>query len=176
MNVPGDADLSQADGGPIAVLPLTFVGWMYWRCWDEAQQLVVRIQSDKQAPVARGGDEIRANGLEHYLVEGVYRATPVQIEVDRRMGRFLMTEPEADQSINGEQFSVSTYEGHITPDMQRIETRPGGCEPELTLRAAEGVAESMLPSFLPDAISGSIPGSLASLAALPEAGGVASKP
>lgn len=114
-------------------LPRTYSGWLYWRCWDQEQKIILLLGEASTT----GSGRIRANGIEYYHIDGFYRSIGVAIEIDPRESNFVMRETDPDRTAEADRTSDDSYEGRITSDLRRIESRPGGCQPELTLTAVD---------------------------------------
>lgn len=124
---------SNGGHGPPASLPRAYSGWLYWRCWDQAQKLIVHLGE----PTTNGYGAIRAIGIEYYHIDGFYRSIAIAIEIDPMHGTFVLRETATERTAEADQSVEDSHEGTISSDLRRIASYPGGCQSELTLTAVE---------------------------------------
>jgi di/tricarboxylate transporter len=118
---------------PTEALPRTFSGWLYWRCWDDSQAIILRLD---EPSIERDG-LIRASGTEYYHIDGFYHSISVSVEIAPDSGSFIMREDDPARAGESDVSVDDSYQGRISSDFRAIETRPGGCSPEMTLTAVD---------------------------------------
>lgn len=119
-------------------LPRLFAGELSWPCWGDRQDLVVSLHSFHDL----GGGLLRANGFEHYAVNGRFHAVEIELEVDLAAGRFRLAEIDAGRGAIETPFWDDAYEGSVDDGLRFMATtrhpHDEPCLPHLQLHAVGG--------------------------------------
>jgi len=119
----------------VGSIPAQWAGWFHWRCWDEAQ----RVMLDLAVPATAAAGKLAVPGRERYEVNGHWHAVPVRITIDLDALTLTLEEAEAERNDGAEAPITGPFVGSLSEDGRRI--RPPrvasrGCEPEMVLDAA----------------------------------------